>query len=51
LPLSNIKNVRSYHVIDWPAVEQEVSGELKEFDSYFDFVVEIAERLEATGII
>jgi predicted nucleotidyltransferase component of viral defense system len=49
--ISNIKNVRSYHVIDWPAVEQEVSGELKEFDSYFDFVVEIAERLEATGII
>lgn len=49
--ISNIKNVRSYHVIDWPAVEQEVSGELKEFDFYFDFVVEIAERLEATGIV
>jgi predicted nucleotidyltransferase component of viral defense system len=49
--ISNIKNVRSYHVIDWPAVEQEVSGELKEFDFYFDFVVEIAERLEATGIM
>lgn len=54
VPLSlvgNIKNTRDYHVIDWPAVEQSVSGELKDFDFYFGFVVELAERLQAAGVV
>jgi predicted nucleotidyltransferase component of viral defense system len=53
VPLSlirNIKNTRDYHVIDWPAVEQSVSGELKDFDFYFDFVAELAEQLQAAGV-
>lgn len=54
VPLSligNIKNTRDYHSVDWPAVEQSVTGELKDFDFYFDFVAELAERLQAVGII
>jgi predicted nucleotidyltransferase component of viral defense system len=54
VPLSligNIKNVRDYHVIDWPAVEQSVSRELKDFVFYFDFVVELAEQLQAAGVV
>src|ERR1044072_5278076 len=54
VPLSligNIKNPRDYHVIDWPAVEQSVAGELKDFDFYFGFVVELAERLQAAGVV
>jgi hypothetical protein len=49
--IGNIKNVHDYHVVDWPAVQQEVSGELQEFDFYFAFVVELAERLQAAGIV
>lgn len=54
VPLSligNIRNVHDYHVVDWPAVEQEVVGELEEFDFYFDFVVELAEKLQAIGVV
>ncbi len=54
VPLSligNISNTRDYHGIDWPAVEQSVSGEVKEFDFYFDFVVGLAERLKAAGVV
>jgi predicted nucleotidyltransferase component of viral defense system len=54
VPLSlimNIKNVHDYHVVDWPSVEQEVAGELKEFDFHFAFVVELAEKLQAAGIV
>jgi Nucleotidyl transferase AbiEii toxin, Type IV TA system len=49
--ISNIKNTRDYHVIDWPAVEQSVAGELQDFDFYFGFVVEMAERLQAAGVV
>jgi hypothetical protein len=54
VPLSligNIKNTRDYHTIDWPAVEQSVAGEINNFDFYFDFVVELAEKLQAVGVI
>lgn len=54
VPLSlirNIKNARDYHAVDWPAVEQSVSGEIREFDFYFDFVVGLAERLEAARVV
>lgn len=52
LPLiGNIKNTHDYHVIDWPAVEQSVAGPLKGFDFYFNFVVGLAERLQAAGVV
>jgi predicted nucleotidyltransferase component of viral defense system len=54
VPLSligNIKNTRDYHIIDWPAVEQSVAGELNDFDFYFGFVVELAEKLQAAGVV
>lgn len=49
--VAKIKNTRDFHVVDWPAVTQSVTGELKSFDFYFSYVVEIAERLETLGII
>lgn len=54
VPLSligNIRNTRDYHIIDWPAVEQSVAGELNDFDFYFGFVVELAEKLQAAGVV
>jgi hypothetical protein len=54
VPLSligNIRNARDYHVIDWPAVKQSVAGELQDFDFYFGFVVEMAESLQAAGVV
>lgn len=49
--IGNIKNTHDYHIVDWPAVQQEVSGELEEFRVYFDFVVDLAERLQASGVV
>jgi len=54
VPLSlidNIKNYRDYHIVDWPAVEQSVAGEINDFDFYFEFVVELAERLQTVGVV
>lgn len=38
--LTKVQNHREFHRLDWPAVELTVSGELRSFDFYFDFVVE-----------
>jgi Nucleotidyl transferase AbiEii toxin, Type IV TA system len=54
VPLSligNIRNTRDYHIVDWPAVEQSVAGEINDFDFYFEFVVELAEKLQAAGVV
>lgn len=54
VPLSligNIKNTRDYHIVDWPAVEQSVAGEINDFDFYFEFVVEVVEKLQAVGVV
>jgi len=37
--LLQIEKYREFHRQDWPAVELTVSGELKSFDFYFDFVI------------
>jgi hypothetical protein len=42
-----IENYRDFHRGDWPAVELTVSGELKGFDYYFDFVIEQSRLLES----
>jgi hypothetical protein len=38
--LSKIGEHRDYHRQDWPSVELTVSGDLKDFDFYFNFVIE-----------
>lgn len=48
--LRRIAGERDFHRIDWPAVEASVSGIIKDFDYYFDFVLEQVNRLEAHGM-
>jgi predicted nucleotidyltransferase component of viral defense system len=48
--LSKIKETHDFHIVDWPSVRQTVSGDIEEFDFYFDFVVGLVNRLEAAGI-
>lgn len=53
VPLSligRIETTRRYHSVDWPAVEQTVSGELESFDSYFNFVLGLVNQLQAAGV-
>jgi len=45
--IGEIKNQREFHRQDWPSVELTVSGELKDFDFYFDFVVDQTRLLES----
>lgn len=48
--LGKIKNTKDFHAVDWEAVKQSTSGDLKEFDFYFDFVVGEVNKLKAIGI-
>ena len=41
---------RDLHEEDWPSVVDTVVGPLRDFSFYFDFVVDLARRLEALGI-
>jgi hypothetical protein len=45
--LSQIPRFREFHREDWASVGLTVSGELKSFDFYFDFVVEQTKLLES----
>ena len=47
--LGRIESTREFHRADWPSVEGAVSCLEGSFDSYFDFVVALARRLEAAG--
>lgn len=49
--LSKIGETRDFHFTDWPAVMQTVSGDLKPFEFYFDFVVQIVKKLKSHGVI
>lgn len=44
--IARIADHREFHRQDWPAVESSVSGELRGFDFYFDFVMHEIERLK-----
>jgi predicted nucleotidyltransferase component of viral defense system len=46
-----LRETRDFHSVDWEAVKQSTTDELEEFDFYFDFVVQIIDRLKAVGII
>lgn len=45
--LGRLRTARDFHATDWPAVLVSTRGITREFDDYFDFVVELAEALEA----
>jgi len=48
--IPQIRKYREFHRQDWPSVEGAVSGELRDFDFYFDFVTHQLERLESLWI-
>lgn len=48
--IHKIDSTHDYHVVDWPAVKQSISGEVQEFDDYFNYVVDLAKQLQAVGI-
>lgn len=45
--LGKIRDVREFHRIDWASVRDAVSGEVLDYDFYFDFVAAQAARLNA----
>ena len=52
-PLSLIPKIsghRDFHRLDWPSVQDSVSKTLRDFDYYFDFVVEQIPRLESLWV-
>jgi predicted nucleotidyltransferase component of viral defense system len=49
--LAKIEETKDFHVVDWPAVQQATSVALKDFDFYFDYTVEIVNRLKALGVV
>jgi len=44
--LADLPSSKEFHSVDWPAVQSAVSGPLKDFDFYFDFVIERTASLE-----
>jgi predicted nucleotidyltransferase component of viral defense system len=48
--LNKIVKQREFHRPDWAAVVNSVSGKLKDFDFYFDFVLDLVRALQACGV-
>jgi hypothetical protein len=48
--LGEIVHQREFHRPDWPAVVHATTGELRDFDFYFEFVINQVERLESLWI-
>ena len=49
--IAHIEEQRNFHSIDWPSVVNSVTGEdLKDFDFYFNFVLEEVKPLEPLWI-
>lgn len=49
--LNKVEETREFHRENWQAVIESVSGDLKDFDYYFDFVLQMIKDLKANGII
>jgi hypothetical protein len=49
--LSRIAEYREFHRPDWPKVRDAVSGRIREFDFYFDFVLQEVERLKPLWVV
>jgi len=45
--IHKIPSYREFHRPDWPSVQDATVGNLRPFDFYFDFVIQLAGRLEA----
>lgn len=48
--LGRIEKYKDFHSQDWPSVVASVSGDLKDFGYYFDFVVAQVDRLESLWV-
>jgi predicted nucleotidyltransferase component of viral defense system len=48
--IARIRDYREFHRPDWPSVRLSVTGELKEFDFYFDYLLEQTELLKALWV-
>jgi len=48
--LSLVSGEREFHRPDWDAVINAATEELREYDYYFDFAVELIEKLHAAGV-
>lgn len=48
--IGRIPEYREFHRPDWPSVRVSVTGELKEYDFYFDYLLEETKLLEALWI-
>lgn len=48
--IPKISATREFHRPDWPSVQNAVTGELEEFDYYFNFVIEQTKSLESLWI-
>jgi predicted nucleotidyltransferase component of viral defense system len=49
--LERIGDTREFHVLDWPSVESSIAGQHESFDYYFDYIVALARKLYALGIV
>jgi len=49
--LAKIADQRNFHRDDWPSVRAAVAEQLKEFDYYFDFVLNEIESLQSLGMV
>jgi len=45
--LGKIKDQREFHRVDWPSVQTTTTGQLEDFDFYFDFVLQGIEPLHS----
>jgi len=48
--LDEIYKYRDFHALDWPSVEASIAGKTEDFDSHFDFVVELASAIQAVRV-
>jgi hypothetical protein len=48
--MSLLQTTKDFHAPDWPSVQESVTGELRDFDFYFDFVINEVKSLEPLWI-
>lgn len=48
--IPKIAETKGFHELDWPAVQNSVTGDLKDFDYYFSFLTEQTKLLESLWV-
>jgi hypothetical protein len=48
--MSRLHTTKNLHAPDWRSVQESVTGELQDFDFYFDFVIDVVKSLEPLWI-